>query len=324
MKKAAKVFGSSDGFRPVLPRKKRRGSILEDGSGGGNIGFSVQSNHSWGLKTGDTTESKNINMEEECLIEETSFNYSKGSVLARGDYNQTPMGSKVKTKKALGKLLEKIDFSPNSDNDDVLLDVSLVLPSSAKNLVNVSVQKSFALDIGLNMVVEKSSREKLLVVRNLFSKINGFGGTFTSLKFAGIVRAMFTSELSLIKATKLAADTKILVNTNLKKLSGHSDWAVVLKKIPVKTLTEAVHTALSSFGVVVSIKIQLVGLWQKAVVEFSKSEQTDLVAACWSILIGKDAVHVARANQDKESWNLRDQHRTLLYILSIRTTAHDI
>ncbi|KAG9302649.1 hypothetical protein G9A89_007353 [Geosiphon pyriformis] len=135
---------------------------------------------------------------------------------------------------------------------------------------------------------------------------------------------MFTSELSLIKATKLAADAKILVNTNLKKSSEHSDRAVVLKKIPVRTSTKAVHIALSSFGVVISIKMQLVGLWQKAVVEFSKSKQTNLVAVCWSILIGKDAVRVARADQDKESWNSRDQHRTLLYILPMEMTAHNI
>ncbi|KAG9284896.1 hypothetical protein G9A89_006274 [Geosiphon pyriformis] len=276
IKKAAKVFGSSDGFRPVLPRKKRRSGILENGSG----------NHSWSLETGDTTESKSIDIKEECLIEETSFDYGEGGALAEGDYDQTPMGLKVKTKKTLDKPLEKIDFSPSSNDDDVLL----VLPPSAKNLVNVSIQKSFALDIGLDTVIRKFSCEKLLVVRNLVSKINGFGGASTLSKFAGIIRAMFTSELSLMKATKLATDTKILVNTDLKKLSGYLNWTVVLKEIPVGTSTKAVCTALSSFGVV-----------QKAVVEFSKSEQADLVAACWFIMIGKDAMHVVRADQNKES-----------------------
>ncbi|KAG9295593.1 hypothetical protein G9A89_000958 [Geosiphon pyriformis] len=225
MKKTAKVSGSSNGFRPVFSRKKRRGSILEDGSGGRNIGLSVQDNCSWSSETGDTTESESIDMKEECLVEETSFNY----------------------------------------------------------------------------VVGKFSREKLLVVRNLFLKINGFGGASILLKFAGIIRAMFTSQLSLMKATKLAADAKILVNTDLKKSSGRSDQAVVLKKIPVGISTEAVCAVLSSFGVVVLIKMQLVGLWQKAVVEFSKSKQADLVAVCWSILIGKDAVCVVRTDQDKES-----------------------
>ncbi|KAG9296345.1 hypothetical protein G9A89_014937 [Geosiphon pyriformis] len=308
IKKTAKVSGSSDGFRPVLLRKKRRNSILENDFGNGNVGLSVQGNHSWSSKTGNTTKSKNIDIEEKCLVKETSFNY----------------GSKVKTKKTLGKPLGKIDFLPSSDDNDVLLDVSLMLPPSAKNLVNVSVRKFFVLDIGLNTVVGKSSREKLLVIKNLFSKINGFGEAFTLSKFAEIVRVTFTFKLSLIKATKLAADMKILVNTDLKKLFGHSDWAVILKEIPVGTSTEAVRVALSSFGVVVSIKIQLVGLWQKTVVEFSKSEQADLVAVCWSILIGKNAVCVTRTDQNKESWDSKDQHKALLYTLPMKITAHDI
>ncbi|KAG9293141.1 hypothetical protein G9A89_010478 [Geosiphon pyriformis] len=54
----------------------------------------------------------------------------------------------------------------------------------------------------------------------------------------------------------------------MKKTSIDYDQAVVLKKIPIGTLTEAVCTALSEFGVIKLIKIQLFGLWQKAVVEF--------------------------------------------------------
>ncbi|KAG9288253.1 hypothetical protein G9A89_021284 [Geosiphon pyriformis] len=152
-------------------------------------------------------------MEEKCLVEETSFNYSEGSVLAGGDHNQTPMGSKVKTKKALGKPLRKIDFLPSSDDNNVLLDASLVLPPPVKNLVNVSVQKSFALDIGLDKM-----------------------------------------------------------------------------KIPVGTSAEAVCTALSEFGVIKLIKMQLVGLWQKAIIEFKEQSQADFLANRWSILIGKDAI----------------------------------
>ncbi|KAG9305081.1 hypothetical protein G9A89_007721 [Geosiphon pyriformis] len=200
-------------------------------------------------------------MEEECLVEETSFNYGKDNALAEGDHNQTPTGSKVKTKKALGKPLRKIDFSSSSNDDNAFLDTPLVLSLPVKNLVNISVQKSFALDIGLDKVVRKSFYKKLQVVRKLFSRINGFGGASTLSKFAGIVKVMFISELSLIKATKLATDVKILVNTDLKILSGHSDWAVGIKEIPVGTLVETVCAVLSKFGIIKSVKIQLVGLW---------------------------------------------------------------
>ncbi|KAG9303107.1 hypothetical protein G9A89_005065 [Geosiphon pyriformis] len=89
--------------------------------------------------------------------------------------------------------------------------------------------------------------------------------------------AIFTSDLDLIKATEKTISTKIIVNTNLKKSIGHSDQAVVLKKIPVGTPTEAVHAAVAEFGVVKSIKIQLLGLWQKAIIKFEEQNQTDLL-----------------------------------------------
>ncbi|KAG9305928.1 hypothetical protein G9A89_016581 [Geosiphon pyriformis] len=276
-------------------RKKRKGGALED-----NIGS----------ETNNTTESNSVDIEEECLVEKTSFDHEDSGVFTGKNSKQTPKSLKTITKKVLGKPLGKIDFL-GDNNDDILLDKSVVLPSSLKNLVNVSVKKSFALNISLDNIVEKSAQKKLVIVRKLFSKINGFGRASTSSKFVEIIKTTFTSELSLAQTSKKAEEAKILVNSNLKKLSGHSDWAVVLKKIPVETSTEAVHTVLFSFGVVVSIKMQL-------------SKQVDLVTACWSILIRKDAVCVARADQDKELWNTRDQHRALLYTLPIKITAYDI
>ncbi|KAG9293694.1 hypothetical protein G9A89_019031 [Geosiphon pyriformis] len=281
MKKTAKVSGSSDGFRSVFPRKKRRSGVLEDSFGG------KENSRLWGSKTDNTIESDSIDMKEECLVEETSFDYDES----------------IKTKKALGKPLSKINFSLNNNKNDVFLDTSLELSLSSKNLIITPVCKSFALNIGLDKMVGKSFQEKLQVIRNLFSKINGFGGTSTSSKFAEIIRASFTSESSLKQASKKAMNAKILVNTNLKKSSECSDQTVVVKKILVGTSAKTVCAALFEFGVIKLIKMQLVRLWQKAVVKFSKIEQADLVAACWSILIGKDAMRVARADKDKELMN---------------------
>ncbi|KAG9298752.1 hypothetical protein G9A89_012820 [Geosiphon pyriformis] len=269
MKKTAKVSGSESGFKAVVSRKKRKEGALAEGVG--NRGIAVE----------DTTESESIDMEKECLVEETSFNYGEGGALAGGDYDQMPTSSKVKTKKTLGKPLGKIDFSKDGSNDGVLSDAPLELLPPMKNLVNVPVRKSFVLDIGLDKVAGKSSQEKLIVVRKLFSGINGFGGASTPSKFSGIIRATFTSELGLMKATEKAIGANVMVNTDLKRSAGHSDRAVVLKKIPVGTSAEAVRTVLSEFGIIKLIKMQLVGLWQKAVVEFEQSEHADLVAAKW-------------------------------------------
>ncbi|KAG9301144.1 hypothetical protein G9A89_012527 [Geosiphon pyriformis] len=99
---------------------------------------------------------------------------------------------------------------------------------------------------------------------------------------------------------------------------------MVVKKIPVGMLTEAVYTALSEFGVIKSIKMQLIKLWQKAVVKFEQLDYTNLVTIKWLILIGKDTVYVARVDSDKELWDVRDHHRALLYILPVETNAHNI
>ncbi|KAG9284330.1 hypothetical protein G9A89_007485 [Geosiphon pyriformis] len=302
MKKSVESSGFVGGFKTVLSRKKRRGGVLEDNTGGKEGSAKVQSGHSWSSETGDTTESDSVDMEEECLVEETSFDYGESGAL--------PLG--------------KINFLDGNDNDDVLLDAPLVLLPPLKNLVNVSVRKSFALDLDLKAVEGNSAQEKLKKIRSLFSGINGFGRASTPSKLLGIIRATFTSELGLMKATKKATGANIIVNTNLKRSAGRSDWAVVLKKIPVGTSAEAVRTALFEFETIKSIKMQLVGLWQKAVVEFEHSDHTDLVAAKWSILIEKDAVRVARSDLDKVSWDTRDQHRALLYTLPMGTTAHDI
>ncbi|KAG9306346.1 hypothetical protein G9A89_018229 [Geosiphon pyriformis] len=257
MKKTIKVFGSESGFKAVVSRKKRKGSVLTKGVDNRRVAVKAPN----GSETGDTTESESVNMEEECLVEETSFDYGEGNVLAGGDHDQTPMSSKVKTKKVLGKPLGKINFSKSSDDDGVLSDAPLELPLPMKNLVNVPVRKSFVLDIGLDKVASKFSQEKLMVVRKLFSGINGFGGAFTPSKFSGIIKATFTSESSLMKATDKAVSAKILVNTDLKKSSGQSDQAVVIKKILIRTSAKAVCTPLFKFGVVKMIKMQLIGQW---------------------------------------------------------------
>ncbi|KAG9295669.1 hypothetical protein G9A89_002987 [Geosiphon pyriformis] len=315
------------GVKSAESRKKRRSGVLEDNIGNRKFAAAkMSSDHSWSSKTSDTTKFDSVDMEKECLVEKTSFDFGENGATVNRDLEQTPKSLKIQTKKAFGKLLGKINFlgDNDNDNDDIFLDKPVVLPPSLENLINVSVKKFFALDISLDNVVRKFTQEKLMVVRKLFSKINGFGEAFTPLKFAEIVKAMFTSELSLVKATKLATNVKILVNTNLKKSFRCSNRAVVVKKIPVGTSAEAVHTALSKFGIIKSVKIQLVGLWQKAIVKFEDQNQADLLAFRWSILIGKDAVHMARADLDKQTWDSRDLHKALLYTLSVGTNAHDI
>ncbi|KAG9288977.1 hypothetical protein G9A89_015526 [Geosiphon pyriformis] len=251
MEKTTKVSGSGGGFRLVLSKKKRRDGVLKNGFDDFN----------------------SINIEEKCLVEETSFNYGEGNVLAGKNPNQMPKNSGVKTKTVLGKPLGKINFSIGSNDNDVLSDVSLELSPFLKNLVDVSVYKSFILNVGLDKIAGKTSQKKYLVIRKLFSGINGFGRASISSKFSGIIRTMFTSKFGLIKAIEKAAGTKIVVNADFKKFIGCSDQAVVLKKILVRTFAKTVCAA------------------QKTIIEFEEQNQANFLADKWSIFIEKNAVH---------------------------------
>ncbi|KAG9293592.1 hypothetical protein G9A89_005595 [Geosiphon pyriformis] len=256
----------------LISRKKRKGGVLAESVliEGGVV--ETTGNYSQHSETGDTTESESVDMKEECLIEKTSINYRERNVFDGRDPNQIPKSSdiKIKTKKVLGKPLGKIDFGNGFDNGD-FLDESALLPPSLllKPSVHVFVHKFFVLDIDL----VKSSQEKLNFIKKIFAGVNGFGGTSTSSKFGGIICVTFTSEMAMMVAEKLAYDYGVVVNTNLKHLvNNRTNQDIVIKEIFVGTSIETVCAAVSKFGVVVSIKIQLVELWQKAIVTLEDSD----------------------------------------------------
>ncbi|KAG9286454.1 hypothetical protein G9A89_014620 [Geosiphon pyriformis] len=306
IKKVAKDSGAGGSFGPVLSRKKKKSDVLAKSVLVEGSVIKTTGNHSRNSETGNTTESESVNMEEECLIEETNINYDKRDVFDGGNSNQTlkSSGIKIKTKKVLGK----INFEDNFDNDN-FLDESVFLPSPflLKPLDYVSVHKSFTLDIDLVAVAGKSSQKKLNFIKKIFSDVNGFGGVSTPSKFGGIIHVTFTSEIAMIAAGKLAHDCGVVVNTNLKcPVNNCTNWDIVIKKIPVGTLIKAVRAAVSEFEVVVSIKMQLVRLWQKAIVTLGDSDQADLLASKWFILIRKDVF------------------KGLLYTFPVETNAHDL
>ncbi|KAG9291098.1 hypothetical protein G9A89_012970 [Geosiphon pyriformis] len=70
--------------------------------------------------------------------------------------------------------------------------------------------------------------------------------------------------------------------------------------------------------------MQLIGLWQKALVKFKSSQITDLVASKWLILLDKDLAHIAKANINKQIWDLRDSYHALLYTLPMGMTVYNL
>ncbi|KAG9296075.1 hypothetical protein G9A89_011927 [Geosiphon pyriformis] len=246
-----------------------------------------------------------------------------------GISEKSPLGSAATTPKAkhvnTGTMFGSSLGSPNfvmNDDEIVLpscLSISLekkwINPKIIKTPVEVSIKKSFALDIDLLAVEGNSATAKTRLIRKIFSSVNGFGGATTSSKFEGIIRFTFTSEESMKKTASLAREKEIIVNTDLMK-SG--------VQIPMDTLKEIIVTVVAEFGEIKLIKIQLIGMWQKAVVKFAKLSQADQLASRWSFLIGKDSMRVAKAMGDHNIWAFRDRFRALLFTLPVRTTVHDL
>ncbi|KAG9291986.1 hypothetical protein G9A89_017885 [Geosiphon pyriformis] len=186
--------------------------------------------------------------------------------------------------------------------------------SCVEDIWNFDSKKFFALDVEFSAVSDKISGNKLLHLKKIFYRIDGFGGASTPSKFSGIIKLSFTLESSLNKAKDLAVSKKILVNSEIRKINNHLNWEVIVRKIPVDLPKLAVISVFSKFGKVVS----------KAWVEFESSNVTSMVAAKWSVLMEKDFVRVALAVGDKQTWISRDYYRILLYTLSIGITAHDL
>ncbi|KAG9305151.1 hypothetical protein G9A89_010659 [Geosiphon pyriformis] len=214
-----------------------------------------------------------------------------------------------------------LELSPYVDfrSNQYILIKSCVLETRSFNST-----KSFMLDIDLSAVPGKTNVNKLVCVKNFFYRIDGFGGALTPSKFPEVIRLTFTSESSLNKTRLLAFSKNILVNNDLKKINSHIDQKIIIKEIPVNFSKLAIKAVFSKFGKIISIKMQLIGLWQKAVIEFESVEIVCLVASKWSVLVRKNSVHVVLVVNDKESWISKDCYHALLYTLPVGMTAHDL
>ncbi|KAG9294987.1 hypothetical protein G9A89_017781 [Geosiphon pyriformis] len=185
---------------------------------------------------------------------------SNGSLL--GSAVNTPRAIRLSTDMDFGSLFSSPNFAMNKEVKPLPSPIKKASFNSKwvdsviiKTQVEVPVKKSFALDINLSAVEGKSE--------------------------------------SMRKAASLAEKEGIIVNNDVRKQGLHSDWAVVIKEIPMNTPKDMIITAVSEFGIIKSIKIQLV-------------------------------VCVAMAMRNCNTWASRDHFRVLLFTLSVGMTAHDL
>ncbi|KAG9307326.1 hypothetical protein G9A89_017154 [Geosiphon pyriformis] len=297
------------------------GLILVDMLYGNGVGLQ----RSWGSKVDSekagvskVSDVKNL---ESTIAKETNYMDPNTFETDKMEDDMTPRKTQTRTL-ILEQPPKAISFTDMSDDD-----TKLVLPGAKfarSNWLSSVILcvlehcvfepvKLFVLDVELSNVSGKTNSDKLILIKKIFYRIDGFGEALTSLKFPGIIWSTFTSGSSLNKARKMAINKKIIVNDGLKKINNCSDQEIIIKEIPIDLLKSMIEAVFSKFGKIISIKMQLIGLWQKALVEFESTE-----TACL------DSVHVALAISDKKLWILRNHYRTLLYTLLVGITAYNL
>ncbi|KAG9290693.1 hypothetical protein G9A89_011656 [Geosiphon pyriformis] len=315
-------------------------SLVESSAGVSNVidksGDGPNIRQLWASKVNSEVDSisgiSDLDNLDNVITEETSYAESDASGLD-DDMNDV-MPKKMCTRTyVLNSKPPLLFFNVPSDSEDTLPLLSPkfygsnhVSPVRSCALVkrNFNLSKSFALDIEISAIPGKTNGDKLVSIKKIFYQVDGFGGAFTPSKFPGIIRSTFTSEASMNKAKSLAVSEKILVNNELRKVNSCSNWEIVVKKIPVNLPKLAVELVFSKFNEIVLIRMQLIGLWQKTLVEFKSAEIADMVVSKWSVFMSKNSMRVALAIDNKQLWVSRDQYRALLYTLPVGTMAHDL
>ncbi|KAG9307589.1 hypothetical protein G9A89_023154 [Geosiphon pyriformis] len=307
------VYSRSASYKK--PKKPAAGNVVDSSTGSLSLedidSASTESVMSWGSEIDSVTSSVSGLLDVEDMMntvaEETCYAESGED----DGMNETTLRKTRTQTYVLGNSPKQPLFDHMSDDNDVLkllppkFDGANQVPhirSCAPEKRNFEPVKSFTLDIEVLAVPGKTNVDKLMAIKKIFYRIDEFGGALTPLKFPGVIRSTFTSELSLDRTKDMVISEKIMINNDLRKVNSHSNQKVIIKEIPVDFSKSVVKAVFSKFGKIVSIKMQLIGLWQKALVEFESLKAVD----------------------DKQSWVLRDRFRALLYTLPIDMTAHDL
>ncbi|KAG9293948.1 hypothetical protein G9A89_019286 [Geosiphon pyriformis] len=132
-------------------------------------------------------ESEFSSKEDNIIMEDVDSGFFLGSA------TNTSKTKRVNTSVVLRSLLSSPNY--NIDDDEVVLPPRLLIflnkkwidPKIIKISVEVSVKKSFTLNINLLAVEDKSVMTKTQLIRKIFSLVNGFKKTTTPSKFKEII-----------------------------------------------------------------------------------------------------------------------------------------
>ncbi|KAG9292572.1 hypothetical protein G9A89_006943 [Geosiphon pyriformis] len=141
----------------------------------------------------------------------------------------------------------------------------------------------------------------------------------------------FASQESLNGATKVAIGNKVFLIT--LKIAWPSDVAsvffpflsIALHNVLLGTSSDNIKFAFGIFGVVTSVKLKPIGLWQYVVVHFKDtSSAAAAVFTHWLVLVKKNSIRILSLVNQKEVITLRNAFKVKLVNLSFGCTVFEI
>ncbi|KAG9294043.1 hypothetical protein G9A89_021211, partial [Geosiphon pyriformis] len=196
------------------------------------------------------------------ITEEISYANSDTSVVNNMENDTTSRKTHTRTY-VLGQLPKTLLFNVLSNNDDMVAFQFLKFTDSKKlhsvrshvsEKHNFDLVKSFALDIGISVLLNKTIGDKLIAVKKIFYWVDGFGSASAPLKLPDIIRSSFTSELSLIKTKEIETKQPFRLRNNSQEDPSRSFqiarnyYRALLYTLPVGTTAHNLLNLVNSYG----------------------------------------------------------------------------
>lgn len=139
--------------------------------------------------------------------------------------------------------------------------------------------------------------------------------------------ALFGSEKDAIKAqTVTLSNNQEITMENIPIYNPFQAKSKTIRAwdIPLNTTKQEIHTAFAKYGVIQSISLNTIGMWQSANIQYTNQEDYDKIAPQWSIPFKADLIRIFPFLNTNEIKEERNQHVLRLNNLPPGTTGYDL
>jgi len=221
------------------------------------------------------------------------------------------------------------DATPKASNQDKerinIMREEKAVPIIQRITKKIERPQSFALTVEHKQTPGKGLPEKYSKIRNSLATVKEFCKVITPANEKGKFKIIFTSRQAAEQGIKTLNKQEI---PNTPWIPGGLEEKkkkkIIVKEIPIGTLESEVKTAFEEFGNIQEFHMQIVGIWQKAKITFSKEAEAIEASRKWSTLIGKDAVRIIPAYDPAETLRKRQKATLKLTELPKGCTAFDL